>query len=1081
MMSGRLRQGFGAQGRLARAWPLAVVLALVVAPGAARAQDARTVVEPRVPRVCATLTAQLAAPHGAIAAADETKLDTSRVQAALDRCGPGKAVALAADGERGAFLSGPLEIPKGVTLLVNAGATLYGSRDPRLYDTSAGRCGTVDDNGRGCKPLIHVGAADAAVMGDGAIDARGGATLLAARVSWWDLAQEAKVKNAHQNCPRIIVAERADNFILYRITLRNSPNFHVIVSRTNGFTAWGVRIDSPRTSRNTDGIDPSSSTNVSILYCFIRVGDDNVAIKAGAAGPASHITVAHSHFYSGHGMSIGSETNGGVDAVEVRDLSIDGADNGLRIKSAADRGGLVHHVTYTDVCIRDVKHPIVIDPFYSPEPGTLVPTFEDILLKNVRVLTPGAMTMLGADARHLLKVRLDGVVVSGFTPHDLRAAHARVVVGPSTSNLVVAGEDTTVDGVNGTGTGSASGSCRDAFVPFPTDTTPAHAASGRPSLVVASDGSGDFRALQDAVDALPDAGGTIQIRPGVYREVVTIAKPHVRLVGDPRDASRVVIVFDKSAGTAGGTFKSATVSVTGDDFSAEGVTFENDFSKHHEMTPQGSQAVALSVTGDRAILHRIRVLGAQDSLYAAAKSCASEQGPCVPARQYFSDCYVEGHVDFIFGDAKAVFHNCEIHAIARKTVYLTAQSKRYPDEDSGYVFDHCTVTADAGIEQLYLGRPWRPYASVVFLDSDLQARVDPAGWREWHPGETHSLDTALYAEHRSRGQGAAPDRRDPHAHQLSDAEAARFDVRTYLAGADGWHPDALVTPPRMPDAPRVIVLWPEGVPGAKASGGDERVVNDRVSNVQVPTLTYFPAPAATAVGTAVIVCPGGAYARLAIAHEGRDIAERLNAIGVTAFVLKYRLLEYGHPAPLQDVLRAIRLVRTRAAEFGVKSDRIGVLGFSAGGHLAASAATLFDSPDGRTGASLDAASARPDFAALVYPVITMKPPFVHAGSRKNLLGEHPSADLVERLSVETQVTARTPPVFLVHTEEDTTVPIENTVAFFAALRKAGVPAEMHLYEKGPHGFGTNPGLGPASEWPIRFEEWLRAHGWLTPA
>src|SRR5262249_9652032 len=153
------------------------------------------------------------------------------------------------------------------------------------------------------------------------------------------------------NVPRIIVADRADNFTLYRITLKNSPNFHAIVSRTNGFTAWGVKIDSPKTARNTDGIDPSSSTNVSILYSFIRAGDDNVAIKAGSFGPASHITIAHNHFYNGHGMSIGSETNGNVDHVEIRDLTIEGADNGIRIKSNSTRGGFVRNITYQDVCI----------------------------------------------------------------------------------------------------------------------------------------------------------------------------------------------------------------------------------------------------------------------------------------------------------------------------------------------------------------------------------------------------------------------------------------------------------------------------------------------------------------------------------------------------------------------------------------------------------------------------------------------------------------------------------------------------------------------------------------------------------
>jgi acetyl esterase/lipase len=279
---------------------------------------------------------------------------------------------------------------------------------------------------------------------------------------------------------------------------------------------------------------------------------------------------------------------------------------------------------------------------------------------------------------------------------------------------------------------------------------------------------------------------------------------------------------------------------------------------------------------------------------------------------------------------------------------------------------------------------------------------------------------------------------------------------------------------------QVIPLWPEGVPGGK-SGGDEIVQNNRVSNVHVPTLTYFPAPGSGEGRTAVVICPGGGYQILAAGHEGVDVAKRLNAMGVSAFILKYRLKEYGHPAPLQDVLRAIRLVRSRAVEFGVAPERIGVLGFSAGGHLAATAATLYDAPEGRTGAALDAVSARPDFAALIYPVISFKGPSAHAGSRRNLIGETPEPALVERLSPELQVTRNTPPAFLVHTAEDKGVPLENSLLFYQGVRAAGGSAELHLYEKGPHGFGLGQGLGPASDWPARLETWMRAHGWLSAA
>jgi acetyl esterase/lipase len=287
-----------------------------------------------------------------------------------------------------------------------------------------------------------------------------------------------------------------------------------------------------------------------------------------------------------------------------------------------------------------------------------------------------------------------------------------------------------------------------------------------------------------------------------------------------------------------------------------------------------------------------------------------------------------------------------------------------------------------------------------------------------------------------------------------------------------------------PAAPAVrsrqtIQIWPEGVPGRLPNGGPERIEDGRVSDVQDPTIDWYPAPAGTATGTCVVVCPGGGYARLAIGHEGNGVAAFLNGIGVTAFVLKYRLRDYGHPAPLRDVLRAIRLVRARAAEFSVRPGRIGVMGSSAGGHLAGCAATLYDAPEGRTGASLDSTSARPDFATLLYPVVTMTDVFGHAGSRRNLLGESPTPDLIARLSVELQVTPSTPPCFLVHTAEDKTVPIENSLAFYMALRRANVPVEMHLYETGPHGFGLRAGLGPTSEWPLRWATWMTSHGWLA--
>ena len=288
----------------------------------------------------------------------------------------------------------------------------------------------------------------------------------------------------------------------------------------------------------------------------------------------------------------------------------------------------------------------------------------------------------------------------------------------------------------------------------------------------------------------------------------------------------------------------------------------------------------------------------------------------------------------------------------------------------------------------------------------------------------------------------------------------------------------------------VIPLWPEGVPGAPRAAalhgrpdlGPEAVGElEHTSNVSVPTLTVFRPAVDRPNGTAVIICPGGGYYNLSVAREGVQYANWLGTLGVTPFILKYRLVEFGHPAPLRDVLRAIRIVRARAAEFRVDPERIGVMGSSAGGHLAACAGTLFDDPSGRTGAPLDAVSGRPNFLILLYPVITMDGPAAHAGSREGLLGPDPDPALLRQLSVEQQVTAATPPTLLIHTQDDQSVLVENSILFYQALTRAGVPAEMYLYQHGEHGMGLRDGLGNASAWPRRAEEWLRIRGLLEPS
>lgn len=284
---------------------------------------------------------------------------------------------------------------------------------------------------------------------------------------------------------------------------------------------------------------------------------------------------------------------------------------------------------------------------------------------------------------------------------------------------------------------------------------------------------------------------------------------------------------------------------------------------------------------------------------------------------------------------------------------------------------------------------------------------------------------------------------------------------------------------RAAPAPEVIPLWPEGVPGLKPDAGPEKDDNGRFSNIHQPSLVVY-RPAAPN-GTAVLYAAGGGYQRVAVGAGGGEITRWLNGLGLTVFVLKYRHADYGQPAPLQDSVRAVRIVRSRAADFGLKPDRIGMLGGSAGAHVTASAGTLFAAPEAQTGAALDAVSGRPDFMILVFPVITMENPHAHGPSRRNLLGaKADDPETQRRWSVDRQTSAQTPPAFLVHSSEDTAVVVENSLLFYAGMRRAGAPIEMHLYPKGPHGAGMAPALGPTAEWPRHCESWLRFNGWLPP-
>ncbi|MFT4512995.1 MAG: acetyl esterase/lipase [Planctomycetota bacterium] len=284
-------------------------------------------------------------------------------------------------------------------------------------------------------------------------------------------------------------------------------------------------------------------------------------------------------------------------------------------------------------------------------------------------------------------------------------------------------------------------------------------------------------------------------------------------------------------------------------------------------------------------------------------------------------------------------------------------------------------------------------------------------------------------------------------------------------------PDVVpVQPAAAKQQPEVVLLWPDGAPGALGSAAKDK---PRV-------LVYRAQVSGTAQTPAIVICPGGGYGHLAMGHEGHQIAAWLNSIGVTGVILEYRHRGkgYGHPAPLQDVQRAMRLVRHHNKDWRVDQSKVGVLGFSAGGHLASSVSVHHDGGDAKATDAIEQQSCRPDFSVLCYAVLAFGQPFTHKGSQRNLLGKQPSAELVGKMSSDRQVNATTPPTFLWHTTADSGVPPENSVAYYLALRKHKVPCEMHLFEKGRHGIGL--GKGHAAEaWPTLCKRWLITRGVLS--
>jgi pectinesterase len=310
-------------------------------------------------------------------------------------------------------------------------------------------------------------------------------------------------------------------------------------------------------------------------------------------------------------------------------------------------------------------------------------------------------------------------------------------------------------------------------------------------LTVGANAKAEYATVQAAIDHAPAQGADIRIAPGKYREKIAVHAANVHLIGTGATAADTVLSWNDSAGTAGGTGKSASVTATGEGFEAENLTIENTWELENQSRPQGAQAVALLLNADRAVVDHVRLLGAQDTLYSNSSQCRSAElsanhTPCRASRQYYSDCYIEGHVDFIFGDAKAVFDHCELHPRFHSEVMLTAQSKYYAEEDSGYYFLHCSVTGTDDGARVMLGRPWRDFSTVVFFDTDFERTIAAEGWSDW----AGRLRTSTYREYDSHGPGANGGHRVITSPTLTPAERAALAPDALLAGDDHWDPVA---------------------------------------------------------------------------------------------------------------------------------------------------------------------------------------------------------------------------------------------------------------------------------------------------
>ncbi|MGH3415058.1 MAG: glycosyl hydrolase family 28 protein [Actinocrinis sp.] len=423
--------------------------------------------QPSVPATCTALSAQLSTSNELFSSsAEAAPPDTSRVQSALNSCaGTGKAVELRAGGGNTAFLSGPLKIGATEVLLVDAGVTLYASRNPADYQISGKQtCGTIASSDNGCNPFISLSGSGGGLMGtrnasggQGIVDGRGGQAMLNTSETWWQLATAAK-SGGSQNNPKLVVSNGASNLALYDIDLTNSPMYHALFKGGSGITVWGIRIKTPANSRNTDGVDPENTSNFLLNDSYIQDGDDCVAVKSDSGSVTSHITVENTHCWGTHGLSIGSQTAGGVSNVTFSNDTLAGTDtggitsssnNGIRVKSDSSAGGTVSQVTYQNICMTGVKDLLIFDPNYSSGNGSAIPNFASITLNGVVSVSSasGATSILdGYDGSHRLGLTLENVRLDKTGTSSQYAN-----IGLYNSNITASGTGVTVSNISGSG------------------------------------------------------------------------------------------------------------------------------------------------------------------------------------------------------------------------------------------------------------------------------------------------------------------------------------------------------------------------------------------------------------------------------------------------------------------------------------------------------------------------------------------------------------------------------------------------------------------------------------------------------